>query len=99
MKISENQRKVLQDLYDYRDDMCVRFFCHIADSTGLTIRAVRLACRALTRKGLAYYERGLENEDGELLGSAYFCSEDGEKFIEGKEVAESDFGYTFSSKF
>lgn len=77
-KLSERELavlKVLNSRYGTDTDcLCFRF---IANETGLDRRLVRRACRSLARKGLANYERGLFNEDGEVAGSGYRCTFEG----------------------
>ncbi len=46
-------------------------FRRICQRTKLNKATVRRVCRALARKGLAEYSRGLFNEDGEVAGSGY----------------------------
>lgn len=79
MKISENQRKVLAILTE--DEEMSYFFRFIATETGLEERVVRLACRALKRKGLAKHVTGLVDDDGLIAGSGYSATEEGVKFL------------------
>lgn len=72
MKISENQRRcllVMAEIYGHESD-CY-YMRHIAKQTGMEQRLVRIAVRALARKGLAEYVRGLFNEEGSVAGSGY----------------------------
>lgn len=81
--ISENQRKVLEELVEhYDDDMgnCL-YIRTLAKETGLEHRVARLAVRALARKGLAQYHRGLFDEDGMVAGSGYCASFEGALLI------------------
>ena len=50
-------------------------FASICHETKLTRKEVRLACRSLTRKGLAVYARCLFTEDGEMAGAGYAATE------------------------
>lgn len=70
--LSDTQAKVLRFLSRYGfDDFGFYPFAPIARATGLNRREVRLACRALARKGLTEFGRGLCNEDGDFVGSGY----------------------------
>lgn len=53
------------------------FFRYIAKEADLDERIVRIACRALARKGLAEYVRGLIDEDGLIAGSGYCATKEG----------------------
>lgn len=54
-----------------------RGFRSFSAETGLDRSQVRLACRSLARKGLARYQRGLFNDDGECAGSGYGITREG----------------------
>lgn len=84
--LSEIQKKVLSQLVEVYNDhggeqWCV-CFQHMADDLKLEKRKVRLACRALARKGLAEYVRGLFDEDGMTAGSGYCATLEGTKLIQ-----------------
>jgi hypothetical protein len=55
---------------------CLRFSA-IAKRAAIDPKHVRRSVRALARKGLAEYVKGLWNEDGEPAGSGYRCTEAG----------------------
>lgn len=80
-KLTPSQRKVLRALanyYDsYGDGFCYVGFGPLARKTRLPRNQVRRAARALARKGLAHFSRGLFNEDGEVAGSGYGCTRAG----------------------
>ncbi len=80
--ISGNQLKVLREmsLHTYEDGYTVLFFSFIAEKTGLPVRLVRLACRALKRKGFLFYG-ACTNSDYEIAGSGYSCTDEGAEFI------------------
>lgn len=82
-KISKLQRDVLTVLAEhFEDDMgnCL-YIRTIASEANLEHRVARLAVRALARKGLAVYERGLFDEDGMVAGSGYRASFEGALLI------------------
>lgn len=82
-KVSELELKCLKALHSrYYDGepYCV-YFRVIAEETELTEHQVRRSVRALARKGLAVYERGLFDEDGMVAGSGYFCTDAGNEFM------------------
>ena len=83
MKISENQRKclvLLNEAYEEDDEHCWRMFSSIAKKTNLEERIVRIAVRALKRKGLVEYEH-LFDEDGMIRGSGHAISNAGRTFL------------------
>lgn len=71
-KISDLQRRVLAVLGEYFscEANCV-YIRYIAKEAGVDYRQARIAVRALARKGLAEYVRGLFHEDGTAAGSGY----------------------------
>jgi hypothetical protein len=82
-KINDKERKVLEALSDgyHPDEWSAYYFRGIVASTKLTLPEVRRACRSLAKKGLAKYERGLFNEDGEAAGSGYRATDEGVALI------------------
>ena len=77
IKINDNERKVLQALSDFADESeegaCL-YTRSIAERAGLEEKQARRSIRALVRKGLAEYHRGLFNDDGMVAGSGYCIS-------------------------
>jgi len=69
--VNEAESQILNCLIDAGDDFGYLSFADISSRTGLERKIVRRACRALARKGLAAYGRGLFNDDGEVAGSGY----------------------------
>lgn len=90
-KVSEREKLALMALYetysDYGDEQCI-YFRTIAERSGLPLDKVRRTVRALARKGLAVYERGLFDDDGMVAGSGYRCSEEGAELASAIEMAE-----------
>ena len=85
-KISERQLKVLEILAapEYEEGYGI-FFRTIAKRTRLSVPKVRIAVRALARKGLAEYLRGLFDEyDGLLIGSGYTATRAGRDLIKAR---------------
>ncbi len=82
-KITEKERSVLSVLAaEWNDDYPCFYFRGIVSMlkglpNELDERQVRLACRSLARKGLAKFERGLFNDDGEVAGSGYCATRAG----------------------
>lgn len=93
MKLNENEKKVLGCLaslepFDY-NDTAFTSFAHISEATELDRKAVRRACRSLTRKGLAVFGTGLCKESGEFAGSGYGATKAGRDLaLEMEEGAE-----------
>ena len=71
----------LNDLSAPDGELCLHFKT-IMDATGLDRKMVRFQVRALARKGLAEYFRGLFTEDGEVAGAGYCITKEGMKTIE-----------------
>jgi hypothetical protein len=59
-------------------------FQPIEVATGLPRADVRRSVRALFRKGLAEFHRGLSDEDGEFAGAGYCISEEGLRVNESR---------------
>jgi len=81
--ISERERLCLEYLAEiyHEEEMNCTYFCTIAKETGLTERQARRSARALARKGLAEYVRGLIDQDGMLAGSGYMATFEGALLI------------------
>jgi hypothetical protein len=90
MKPATNEVKVLTVLVERRDNYSEGFyfqsFAYLQKKTGLERGAVCRACRALARKGLAEFARGLWSEDGEPAGSGYGATKQGAAFITSLEA-------------
>lgn len=95
ININANERAVLTALDEATSgqDMCVSF-SYLADE-GRTIKDVRRACRALRRKGLAEFHRGLMNDDGEVAGSGYCISPAGEAFLNPCDICGGRISYDY----
>lgn len=73
-RVSERESKALAALADQGGedaDFGYLSFKSIAAESGLPLKYVRRTVRALARKGLAKYARGLWDEDGKPWGSGY----------------------------
>ncbi len=78
--VSEREMKALNALAGiYGSEYGYLAFKAIARRSGLDPSHVRRSVRALARKGLAEYGKGLWTDDGELAGSGYRCTEAGFK--------------------
>jgi hypothetical protein len=66
--------------------MCVPFRV-VERDTEFPLSDVRRSIRALARKGLAEFHKGLSTEDGEFAGAGYCISNAGLKAIEEMESA------------
>ena len=78
--------KVLAALASVGGDFCVIPFRSIARRVRLKRAEIRLACRSLTRKGLAEFHRGCWTEDGEPAGSGYAATKVGCERADAKLV-------------
>lgn len=79
--INDNERKVLTVLSDYEMEGQCLYFRSIALEVNMDWRKVRRVVRALARKGLAEYHRGLFDDDGRVAGSGYCISKAGRTAI------------------
>ena len=79
----EGQRKCLEALAELSQpngEMCI-WFINIQRETGYDRRTVRRYVRALAKKGLAEYHRGLWTEDGEMAGAGYCITDRGLEMV------------------
>ncbi len=76
VRVSEREMLALNVLAGFYSDDGLGYvnFKTIAKRSGLDPKHVRRTVRALARKGLAEYARGLWSEDGEPRGSGYCCT-------------------------
>lgn len=80
--MSEAQTRVLEYLCEsYSEEFGYSPFRPIMIYTSLPRATVRRACRALTRKGLAEFGKGLWTDDGEMAGSGYRATKKGRALI------------------
>ncbi len=86
----EGQQKCLEALDEHthpNGEMCVPF-APIIEDTGLDRQTVRRHVRALARKGLAEYFRGLCNEDGQPAGAGYCITDAGRADLRDEKTRE-----------
>lgn len=84
IKISELQRKCLTVLAEnFSADANCLYIRYLAKEAGVSYREARLAVRALARKGLAEYVRGLFDDDGMVAGSGYCATFEGALLVRG----------------
>ncbi|KKM23554.1 hypothetical protein LCGC14_1614060 [marine sediment metagenome] len=79
----DGQKHCLNALHGltYPHEVCVPFI-PIQDLTGYDRRTVRRHVRALARKGLAEYHRGLCDDEGKPAGAGYCITQAGIEAIE-----------------
>lgn len=85
--LSRNQREALSALCTAGGDYPFMGFKSIAASCSLPPGLVRRTVRALARKGLAEYRRGLWTDEGTPAGSGY-CATDAGRHLYWNEIAE-----------
>lgn len=85
--LNANERAVLVAMADYGVGYFMNFH-YFADKTKLDRKAVRRACRSLSRKGLSAFRIGLWSEDGEPAGAGYGITEQGSLALASLEVAQ-----------
>jgi hypothetical protein len=92
MKVSEREYKILETLADAggNDEFGYLSFAGIASRSGLDRKIIRRSVRALARKGLAEYGRGLWTEEGTLAGSGYCATRAGIAFFEANQKPDLD---------
>jgi RIO-like serine/threonine protein kinase len=83
MKVSEREYKILEVLANAggREDFGYLSFAGIAKRSKLDQSIIRRTVRALARKKLAEYGRGLWSDGGEPRGSGYCATSDGIDFF------------------
>ena len=82
IKVSETELKCLKVLVEeYDSEANCMYMRYIVGTTGLELKQVKRSVRALARKGLAEYIRGLMDDEGKVAGSGYCATEKGAKFI------------------
>ena len=79
VKVSANEWRALQVLADGYNESSF-YFRGVAQESGLPLKIVRRIVRSLARKGLAEYNRGLFNDDGQVAGSGYGCTRAGYEY-------------------
>lgn len=85
-KLNPIEERVLAVLAIGSADFGCFTFAGIASRTRLARPKIRLACRALARKGLAEYHRGLWSEDGRPAGAGYGVTQAGRERADPKIV-------------
>lgn len=83
MKLSDNELKVLNVFNEQTDnwgESCL-YVRHIIDTTKLEEKEVRKICKRLRELKLIEYMRGLMDEEGQVAGSGYCITYDGQKLI------------------
>ena len=93
MKLNDTEKRVLRALAEeWNEEMNCYYFRTIATTVNesgnpkVDLKIVRRACRSLRRKGLAEYQRGLFNDDGEVAGSGYCATRAGAELIAGLDA-------------
>lgn len=81
MNLPADQGKVLRFLAKGSIDFGIYPFRTISAATRLNRRRVRLACRALARKGLAEFAKGCCNDYGDFTGSGYGATDAGRALV------------------
>jgi len=85
-KVSKMQMKCLRTLKELdRDGEQSFYFNYIAEKSGLTKREARIDIRALVRKGLVEYNRGLFDDEGIIAGSGHCISMKGIEFLNSSQ--------------
>lgn len=80
---------VMAEIYGHDSDCYFMF--HIAEETNLEKRVVRLAVRALARKGLAEYVRGLFSMQTDMIaGSGYRATKEGYDLVKNDSEFKGD---------
>lgn len=82
IKLSETEEKLLTAMAEHTsEDERYMPFKGLAGISGLPLKKIRRTVRALARKGLTRYEKGLWSDDGEPAGAGYACTEKGSEWI------------------
>lgn len=86
MRTSEREWKALQALAGCGEDFAYLGFAHLAQKSGLERHQVRRTARALARKGLAAFGRGLWTDEGEMAGSGYCATAAGRDLVAAEQA-------------
>lgn len=91
IELTKEELAVLMHLRDETErdgELCAGFDYLTACDTYMDVTRdqVAKACRKLREYGFAEFYRGLMNEDGEVSGSGYCISYDGEKYLDPCDV-------------
>ena len=90
--MTDNEKLALQGLSGTSEQECYRSFKRIAEG-GLALHLVRRTVRALARKGLAVYEKGLWTDDGTPAGAGYALTKAGEEMLDKHGLRVPEFWY------
>jgi DNA-binding MarR family transcriptional regulator len=76
--LTQSQKHCLETLAHFTtpDAWCTNFKA-IAKQTNMDVKEIRRCVRALARKGLAEFHKGLFTEDGHLAGAGYCITRQG----------------------
>lgn len=92
-KVSEREHKALEALFETycnsEEGACI-YSRTIASRSGLKENEARNAVRALVRKGLAEYHRGLFDDEGMVAGSGFCLSKEGAELMEKEEKQQQE---------
>jgi hypothetical protein len=88
-KLTANEREALRGLVGTHPTEYFRTFKGVANNCDLPAYLIRRTVRALSRKGLAVYSKGLWTDDGEPAGAGYALTDEGRALAEafGMEAA------------
>ena len=78
--LSSDEAKVLEILVGHtrpHGELCIAFGWIVSD-TNLPLKQVRTACRSLRAKGFAEFYSGLMTDEGEVAGSGYCATPEGQ---------------------
>ena len=75
--MTENEKKVLYAFVSVYDEDYYMNFKSIANAGEIDYRLVRRTVRAMARKGLTEFGKGLWTEDGEMAGAGYRLTKKG----------------------
>ena len=85
IKLTPDEQELLRvfvRLYDRDGDRFFYSFNEMNEFETLWERArVRRVCRALSRKGLTEYRKGLWTEDGDMCGAGYGITKMGQRMV------------------
>lgn len=84
-QLSKRELMALRAFAGVENGYCLSF-SGVAGRSELDPKHVRRTVRALARKGLAQYEKGLWSEDGEVAGSGYGLTKQGREILAAVEA-------------
>lgn len=80
LRLSKTESAVFAAWNECDEDFGYLSFGAVAEKSGVEHHKIRRAVRAIARKGLLQFARGLTNDDGEFYGAGYGLTAQGKAY-------------------